>query len=96
MLDIHDYGGRYRRALRLLREDSEISEDNRKDILDFAEYCQAQGLQVPSIVRHIFGLRKAARVLGKPFKDADKADIVRLVAEIERSTKRDSNGKRTT
>jgi len=82
--------------LTLLREDTGISEENRKSILDFAEYCQAQGLQVPSIVRHIFGLRKAARVLGKSFKDADKADIVRLVAEIERSTKKDSNGKRTT
>jgi len=96
MLDIHDYSGRYRRALRLLREDSDISEENRKNILDFAEYCEAQGLQVPSIVRHIFGLRKAARALGKPFEYADKADIVRLVAEIERSTKKDSNGRRTT
>ena len=41
-LDIHDYSGRYQRALRLLREDWEISEENRKAILDFAEYCQAQ------------------------------------------------------
>jgi len=73
----------------------EISEENRTKIIEFAEYCQAQGLHVPSIVRHIFGLRKAAKRLGESFKDADKNDITRPVTEIERATKKDSNGRRT-
>ena len=92
MLDIHDYKGRFERAQKIVREDPEISDENRNEILKFVEYCQAQGLQTPSIVRHIFGLRKAAVSLGKPFMNADKNDIVRLVAEIERSRKKDSNG----
>jgi len=71
--------------MRILREDSEIVEPNRKTLLEFVEYCQAQGFEVPTIVRHIFSLRKASKILDKSFKKATKDDIVRLVAEIEKS-----------
>jgi integrase/recombinase XerD len=89
-LDIHDYRGRYQRALKNLREDLEISDETRNLILNFAEYCEAQGLEIPSIVRHVFALRRAARLLGKPFKEANKNDIIRLVTEIERALKKDT------
>ena len=94
-MNIHDYSGRYEGALRLVREDAEISEQNRKEILSFAEYCQADGLELPSIVRHMFALRKAAKFLAKPFRDADKNDIIRIVAEIQKATKKDNRARRT-
>jgi argininosuccinate synthase len=57
--DIYDYSARFRRAMRILREDSEIIEPNRRLLFELVEYCQAQGFEVPTIVRHIFSLRKA-------------------------------------
>lgn len=94
-MDIHDYSGRHERALKNLRDDAEISEQSRKEILSFVEYCRAEGLRLPSIVRHVFALRKAARLLGKPFKDADKSDIIRLVTEMQKVTKKDNRARRT-
>jgi integrase len=83
--DIYDYSARFTRAMRILREDSEIIEPNRKLLLEFVECCQAQGFEVPTIVRHIFCLRKASKIFDKNLKDATKADVVRVVAEIERA-----------
>jgi integrase/ribosomal protein L40E len=70
--------------MRILREDTELLEANRKLLLEFVEYCQAQGFEVPTIVRHIFCLRKASKILNKSFRDATKDDLVRTVAEIEK------------
>ncbi len=83
--DIHDYSGRYVRALRVLREDDELLEGNRGAIVRFAEYCQAEGLKAPTIAKHITALRKLSKRLGKGFRDATKDDMVRAVADIERS-----------
>ena len=82
--DIHDYSARFRRAMRILREDSQIIEPNRKALLEFVEYCQAQGYEVPTIVRHIFCLRKVSKILGKSFRRATRDDMIRVVAEIEK------------
>jgi len=74
--DIHDYGRRLSRALKILRDDPGLSESNRKAILEFAHYCQAEGLQAPTIVR------KAAKALARDFGEATyrpciRADITR-------------------
>ncbi len=44
MLDIHDYKGRFERALRIVREDPEILEENRKEILRFSGQVKVEEL----------------------------------------------------
>ena len=56
---------------------------NRKAILDFCDYCFAEGLTVDRVEHYARILKKTAEILRKDFREATKEDIVDLVRRIE-------------
>jgi len=81
-VDIHHYDKRLAGGISSLQRDKKLIPANRKAILEFLEFAQADGLSVPRQIRYIFVLRKLSRLLGKPFKQAIKADMIRIISEI--------------
>ena len=67
--------------------DSDFEEETKKEILDFFNYCSATALSVDRILFYANRLYPLARMLKKPFKQATRAEIETVVAEIERNDK---------
>jgi len=59
------------------------SDPNRDTILRYHNQCVADGLSLARIVKKIGTVRRLSRMLAKRFEDANKEDIVRIVAQIE-------------
>lgn len=81
-MDIHNYDRRLELGVAQLAEDKNLTPSNRKSIQEFLKFAQADGLSVPRQVRYLFVLRKLSRLLGKPFRQATKDDMVRIVSII--------------
>jgi integrase/ribosomal protein L40E len=79
--DIHDYQSRLDSVLRRL-ESEQLILDNKKAILRFKEQLEAEGISTGRIFKYVWTLRNISKWLGKPFKQATKEDIVKLVAKI--------------
>jgi len=82
--DIYHSKRRLKNSLRNL-EKSDISDNNKKAILDFRSECSAQGIGLLRVGKYVYMLRRIAEMLGKDFADADINDMKRLVADIEQS-----------
>lgn len=80
-VDVHNYEGRLRIALKKL-EGSKIEAANKKDIMDFYRYSLAKGISGPRMAKYLYNLILAAELLGKPFTEASKDDLVELVNQI--------------
>lgn len=80
---LYDYDKRLECALRRVRIDK-MPEESRRAIIKFLDHLQARGLSKPRILRYSVVLRQVAKWLGKPFRTATRADVERLVAQIER------------
>lgn len=68
----------------VLDKDPALLPPNRKTIKKFLEYTQAEGLSAPRQVRYTIVLRKLSKLLKKPFRRAGKADLVRVVSNLEK------------
>ncbi len=83
--DIHHYARRLELALKKLWDDKSLSAANRREVLEYIKFRDAQGLSIPRQVRYIFTLRKLSRLLkGKDYVVATKADLVDVVSQIEK------------
>ncbi len=82
-IDVHNYEKRLEGQLRVI-DRADILPKNKETILKFHNYCFAEGLSIPRIVRLLQYLHKLALWLGKDFEEATKDDIVDLVQKIER------------
>ena len=71
-IDIHDHKKVPRRTLESVRENEDISLDNRMKILDFYQNCRAEGLGIPRIIHYLR--------LHKPFEDVDRNDVVMVLS----------------
>ena len=60
-----------------------IDRESRQKILDFYRECIVRGYSKARIIKYIVTLKRIARDLGKPFTQAKKEDIVRLITDIE-------------
>jgi len=83
-LCIHDVDKNLERYLETLKI-SDITERNRQLILNFQEHCYSRGLTKYRILFYITKLNRLAKILKKDFDSANKEDIERLAAEIEKS-----------
>ncbi|MFX0204061.1 MAG: tyrosine-type recombinase/integrase [Candidatus Hodarchaeota archaeon] len=81
---IHDYDARLRAALDLLAS-SNISDANKKAILDFKQDCFSNGLSKGRVVKYVYYLIKLSKWLEKDFVSASLEDIKSLVLKIEES-----------
>lgn len=84
-MDLHNYRRQFERQLVLVKEDSKISEVNKKWIFKFSDYMLSEGISHGKVGRYILDLRKFAKMLNKLFQDADKEDIRRVVGELEQT-----------
>jgi site-specific recombinase XerD/ribosomal protein L40E len=81
-IDIHTYGARINAALRII-ENGNLTESSRADLLEFYEFLVANSLSRGRILKYLYHLLKIERWLNKPFKEATKKDIIKLVQIIE-------------
>lgn len=81
---IHRYAEHLARALQNIRE-GDLSAEQKATIARFLDYLAARGLSQARLLRYTTTLPQAARLLGKPFEQATRDDIQRVVASIERS-----------
>ncbi len=82
MEEIHNYKKRLERVLdRVLRED--MCEDNKEIILKFKDYCVLNGIGYPKTERYLQDCIKLGRILKKPFSQATKDDLMKVIVHIE-------------
>jgi integrase/ribosomal protein L40E len=92
-IEIYGYRKILDRTLDSLKS-SGICEENKEAILKFQEQCFSEGLSLARIIKYLNTLHRIAILLGKPFAEAKKDDILKLVQRIEQGnysdwTKRD-------
>jgi len=81
-IEVHNYERRLEGVLSRIDESS-IDRKCKSLILDFYNDCLSRGLSKARIVKYLDTIERIARLLKKPFKEATKDDIIRLVREIE-------------
>ncbi len=64
---------------------SNITDNNKKLIKDFLDYCFVEGLSVLRVVKYANTLLTLAKILDEDFDKATKQDITRVVGKIERN-----------
>jgi integrase/recombinase XerD len=84
-MNLHNYKRQYERQVELAQGDSRISKENKKWISKFASYMLSDGISHGKVGRYILDLRKLAIMLPKPFQNANKDDIRKVVGEIEQT-----------
>ncbi len=80
--DIHTYGNRINAVLRSI-EKSDLPKSSKSNLHEFYEFLVADALSKGRILKYLYHLLKIADWLDKPFKDAKKKDIIRVVQVIE-------------
>ena len=82
--DIYNYERLLNSSISNLKK-SKIESQNKDSILRFYEHLLTQGRSLARTVKYILTMRMIARWLNKPFEDATKEDIIKLVQRIELS-----------
>lgn len=83
-MDIHNYKQRLVRTVANIKESS-ISEANKKLILGFHDYGFREGLSVCKIERYLYDLFRLAKMLNKDLSEATRADLEKIVTDIEKN-----------
>lgn len=68
-----------------IRNSSDLSDENKLAILEFADDLLSEGLSDHRIVKYCHFLKYIARHLGKSFSSATKKDLQKLLLKIERT-----------
>lgn len=84
-MDIHNYKGQLERTIVRINESASISEDNKKIILGFKDHLLSDGIGLAKINRYLMDAIKYGLMVDKPFKNANKEDIRKVVAELEQT-----------
>ncbi|MEI6731400.1 MAG: tyrosine-type recombinase/integrase, partial [archaeon] len=84
-MDIHNYKRQFERQIELIIESDKLSKKNKEVALKFKDYLLSEGIGLAKIGRYLLDVRKFNDLLGKPFAEANKDDMRRVVAEIEQS-----------
>ena len=84
-----DYNGRdfesvLNNRIKRLKASKTITEANKRAILKFHHDCFSNGLSVRRVMKYLLYLPKLADMLGEDFRKADKEDIKKVIASIER------------
>jgi site-specific recombinase XerD len=84
-MDLHNYRRQYERQIELAKQDSQISEENKKWIFKFADYMLSDGISYGKVGRYVLDMRKLAKMFPRPFQEANKDDLRRIVGELEKT-----------
>jgi hypothetical protein len=66
-IDVHGAKARYARALKAVKKDKDLSDYNRKKIIQFVWDLQAEGLTLVRQIKYLYLLPKLAKLLKKDF-----------------------------
>lgn len=83
-IDIHNYDRNVAHVLERIKNDEELNDSSRLDILKFHKQLTANGVSAGRIAKYLYSLRYQAKLLRKPFIDATKPDIINIVEKIEK------------
>lgn len=81
-MDIHHYEKRYRRALEVIKESKDISDEDKEIIYRYNDYCLTKDISFGKIAVYLLYLRKLVVMLKKPIVKATKEDLMRVVAQF--------------
>ena len=81
-IDVHNIERLYKSSIRRL-ENASIPEENKETIRKFRAHCVSDGLGKFRVVKYSHFLISISKLLGKDFKDADRADIQRVLEQVE-------------
>ena len=84
-LDAHGTKKKLERALEALHENSEMSETEKKRLLEHDQFLAAKGLSEKRRLVYLRNLPRIRRLLGKPFRQASKQDIIKMMSDLEKS-----------
>ena len=87
--DIHNLNHNLEIRLKKLKNSS-LSDRNKELILEFHNYCFAEGLSISRVLRYIYCLDKVCQWLDKDLDKVEKKDMVSLIQRIERSSYADN------
>lgn len=82
-MDIHNYKRRLERIINQVSR-SDLSEENKKLIMQFHDNCFTESLSLSKIERYLYDLFHYAIMLNKNLMDATREDIKSIVAQIEK------------
>jgi len=82
---LYKYKQGFERDLQRIKDSKEISKENKKSIIAFKDYLLSEGIGLKRINRYFYELVKFNRLLKKPFTEANKNDIRRVVAIMEQT-----------
>ena len=82
--EIYNYERSLKRVIANLGA-SDIDSKNKATILEFNKHCLTNGYSLARAIKYIITLRMFARMLDKPFEEANKEDIFSLVQRIEQN-----------
>ena len=82
--DIHRYKRRFELVIKGIKK-SDLPDTTKRLLVEFSDYCIAEGLVIPTTVKHLFGLQNVARWATKSLDKTNKKDIIKIVGKLERS-----------
>jgi site-specific recombinase XerD len=84
-LDVYDYDRRLERYYANIHRRPDLLPAHKRAILEFDRWLQGGGLSKPRRLTYLQTLPQVAKMLGKPFEEAAREDLRRVVAQLDRN-----------
>jgi len=84
-MDLYNHQRNYERYLERIKDSKDISRENKTIMFNFRDYLLSEGISIQRIYRYFSDLIKYDRILRKPFNQAKKEDIRKVLAEINQT-----------
>ena len=84
-MSFYNHKTQFENNLRRIKESGELIKENKDIILKFNDYLLSEGLSVQRINRYISDLFKYNKILNKPFDEATKEDLRKVVADLNQT-----------
>ena len=81
-IDIYGIEKIYETTLKRLKTKTDITEEDRKNILEFVDHLLAKNMTKLRIVKYICHMTVVARIAGKPLGSLDRKGMEKIIAQI--------------
>ena len=92
-MSFYNHKTQFENNLKRIKESGELIKENKDIILKFKDYLLSEGLSVQRINRYISDLFKYNKILNKPFDEATKEDLRKVVADLNQTEYADETKK---
>lgn len=92
-MSFYNHKTQFENNLKRINTSGELLEKNKILTLNFKDYLLSEGLSVQRINRYISDLFKYNKILGKPFDEATKEDLRKVVADLNQTDYADETKK---